>query len=504
MVLLTAGLMKDLPPFVVDQVTLGRVGQYVHIQPFIPRLDLIFYSAYHKPANFVTPPPAVFRIVDPLIFECKDVHDMPYWAAFAGLDPLLRELFERAGIEVVLKGKRPEPLPPPDLERLDGLAPHDAALLEFVRSRERGLIRFPGGGEVCPARLIAQIALAYSELRIAVAATRNADARAVARELAAYGVKDARAGRVLTGTYLDLLEQKKALPRLDVYFALNPTELIDSFMNAGVECVRRLDRARLYGIVPDELRVAPRIRDHLTALFSMEETYVPKHGYHAMPVEAAFVPMYGGSRPPDHRDDQIVKQFGVHEHHLRNRRVVRLAQAVADGDIALLKAQFADVAALGKKRVSGRVGVLVDHVEHGLLLAAKLGWPLVAGPTVNEQGLSAEQQAILVTGREKKQRTKESVVVTATGMAHAGRFDLVIRADAGTGLPPIPEAKMRVRNGQDRRLLVIDFLDRHHPVLRKWSRQRQEAYRGAGWGVVGETPPSPLDRFLATRPEVLR
>ena len=146
----------------------------------------------------------------------------------------------------------------------------------------------------------------------------------------------------------------------------------------------------------------------------------------------------------------------------------------------------------------------MDTVDHGLTLAAKQGWPLVADAAVNGQGLSAAQQALLKAGRDKQQRTGKPVVVTAAGLAHAGRFEVLVRADAGTGPPPIPAAKLRTRSGQDRRLLLVDFLDRHHPVLRRWSRQRQQAYRDAGWNITGEAPQTPLDKFLATRPEVLR
>jgi hypothetical protein len=490
------------PPGTAGVVTLARVGQYVRVLPCIGGLDRLFYTGHFAAADFVDPAPGVLRLAEPLIWEFGDVEGTRYSAAFAGLEALLGECLERAGFRIGLKGQRPAPLPPPGLEHLDGLAPHDAAMLEFVRHHERGLIRY-APSEVRPARLIAQIARAYPGLRIAVAATRNADARAVARELARHGV-DTRAGLVLVGTYLDLLVRKKDLPRQHALFALNPAELFDAFLHAGVEVVRRLDRARLFGLVGDDLRLAPRLRDHLTTLFGVEQVYVPKHGYRPVPVEAVFVPLCGGNRLPNHRDDHVVKRLGVHAHPLRNRRVARLARALAEKDHALLWERFPEVAALGEERIRGRVGVLVDTVDHGLTLAGNLGWPLVAGAAVNEQGLSAAQQALLQARRDRRRRTRKPAVVTAAGLAHAGRFDVLVRADAGTGLPPVPAAKLRTRSGRGRRLLLIDFLDRHHPLLRKWSRQRQQAYRDASWGIACEPPQAALDRFLATRPEVLR
>ncbi len=63
---------------------------------------------------------------------------------------------------------------------------------------------------------------------------------------------------------------------------------------------------------------------------------------------------------------------------------------------------------------------------------------------------------------------------------------------------------MGMPNHVDDRLLIIDCADKHHPLLRRWSRQRCDAYRNAGWTISGETVQSPLDTFLDSRPEVHR
>jgi hypothetical protein len=92
--------------------------------------------------------------------------------------------------------------------------------------------------------------------------------------------------------------------------------------------------------------------------------------------------------------------------------------------------------------------------------------------------------------------------LTAEGLARTPRFDLLIRADGGTGLLALPEHYQTVANDDDSRLLFIDFLDRHHPLLAKWSRQRRSAYIASGWNVAGRAAPSAMDRFVAQRPEV--
>ena len=281
-----------------------------------------------------------------------------------------------------------------------------------------------------------------------------------------------------------------------------PHGTLRHLVDAGLVGINRLSQGRLYGLLPYDARVAPRLRDHLTALFGIKEVHVPKHGYRPVPIKVVFSTIQGGNRPPNSKDAYFIKRLGVHEHHLRNRRIVRLAQALAHKDVTLLKAKVPEVAACFNKRVSKRVGILVDNIAQGLALAGKLGWPMVAAENVNDHGLSAEQQTILEAGRNEHYRTKKPVVVTGAGMMHAGRFDVLIRADGGTGLPAIPKNKLRIKNDQDAQMLLLDFADRHHPLLRHWSRLRREAYLAADWMVAGQESTA-LDKFLATRPEVL-
>jgi hypothetical protein len=291
--------------------------------------------------------------------------------------------------------------------------------------------------------------------------------------------------------------------RRHLYVAVNPAELFDTPLAFGLQGVGRLgDAARLYGLLPEGVTLAPRLRDYLTAFFGTEAVRVPRHGYRPVPVTAVFVPVRGGPRPPAGDDVLAVKRQGVHEHPVRNRRLARLARALAAPDRAGLREEFPAVAAhLGKDEM-GRVGVLVDDVGHGLRPAAALGWPLVAAEDLYAEGLSSEERALL-EGGPPEPGSAEPVVVTAAGLQLAGRLDVLVRADGGPGLPAIPRAKLRVPYSKDCRLLVVDCDDEHHPLLRRHSRQRRDAYREAGWSVAGEESLSPLDHFLATRPEVV-
>ena len=93
--------------------------------------------------------------------------------------------------------------------------------------------------------------------------------------------------------------------------------------------------------------------------------------------------------------------------------------------------------------------------------------------------------------------------MTADGLKRAGNFSILIRADGGLGLPRLPQKLLTAPSGHPMpRLLLIDVADRHHPKLRKWSRYRREAYASANWNLLDAEPLTPLERFLATRPEV--
>ena len=492
-------------------VTLDRYGQYFQVLPPVAGLEADFFTISHVP---VADPELGHRAVPvalPLLWRDRDAFGTERLQGFAGLEPLVQEHLERDGYKVRLSGKRPRPLPPPDEQSLENVDPLDAPMLEFVRRRERGLIRFTAG-KVSPAHLVAQIAGAWPDLRVVVVATRIDDARGLRRQLVRWlGAATlftsrhgaACAGRVAVATYSMLAVATIRIRRRHVYIAVNPSELFHGQEDTawGIQAIKRLYRARLYGLLADDVRLGPQLRDLVAALFGFDEVRVPRHGYSPLPVRVVFSPIYGGSRAPDHKDDYVVKRVGVYEHHVRNRRIVRLAQALAGSDRAVLKQKFPDVAAVLGRGQRMRVGVVVDGVGHGLALAAALGWPLVAADDVNEAGLSAAQRLTLKNGRSDRRRTREPVVATGAGLARAGRFDVIVRADGGAGLPAVPATKLRVKGvAGERRLLLIDFIDRQHPLLRRWSRQRREAYTAAGWKVAGEEK-TPLERFIATRPE---
>jgi hypothetical protein len=78
--------------------------------------------------------------------------------------------------------------------------------------------------------------------------------------------------------------------------------------------------------------------------------------------------------------------------------------------------------------------------------------------------------------------------------------DVIVRADGGTGLPPIAPRQLIARPDAPP-LALIDLDDRHHPVPRRNARARRNAYATRGWFAPGADPVvARAARFLETRP----
>ena len=63
-------------------------------------------------------------------------------------------------------------------------------------------------------------------------------------------------------------------------------------------------------------------------------------------------------------------------------------------------------------------------------------------------------------------------------------INVLVRADAGSGLPPLAPAELAVPDDGSAPLCVIDFADRTHPVLRRLSASRREAYEDILWALI--------------------
>jgi hypothetical protein len=91
----------------------------------------------------------------------------------------------------------------------------------------------------------------------------------------------------------------------------------------------------------------------------------------------------------------------------------------------------------------------------------------------------------------------------ALGIVNLARVGTLIRASGGVGLPPLAKGDLAVYGSAAvGRLVLVDFADRHHPLLRRQSRLRHQAYVERGWFGAGVDPmEARVERFLANRPK---
>jgi hypothetical protein len=479
---------------VPSQIVLRRAGQYVRVTPPVEGLDRVFFTGAYVPVEEPDGTVDVVRVVEPLVFPHRDVVDGEGQLAFAGIEEPIKRYLEARGAKIELRGYRPK-LPAINEQVFARFQTVDRRVLQFVGDNDRGVIRYGAG--VRPAKLIAQMIFAWPKKTFLIATTRIDDARDLADDLTSMGVEAAHFteerkrihARVIVGTYCRFGTGAATLEFRNVFVAMNPTELFNGAENDyAISLIKRLHRARAVGMLAGTTPLPPRLNDYLFAFFGPRVLDIPRHGQKPRDVEVVFTPVVGGPNVPNRKHDYVVRQHGIVEHQVRNRRIVRLASAIVRGDRALIEESFPELRTSLSKLAHRRVCVLVDSVDHAEALAGKLACPAFT----------------CIDGEIRKTAAPDTlnlIVATALSLKAAGNFDILIRADGGNGLPLLPTSLMQHDESEDLApLLVIDFDDRHHPVLRQASRRRRAAYKAAGFIVDGRRP-DPLADFLTTRLE---
>ena len=262
-------------------VVVDRVGQELLVEP--PCNELLAPLRTTRHALCRNTPGG--RRVEPLPESLGTVDDHPggprtYYPA--GLEPVVVRMLNRAGYQVTRTGDRVVVLPAPETPDGRDLGPVDAALVDFVHRYERGLVRYDCR-TVNPARLVAQLRLAYPAAKIAVAIGRREDLWAFGRCLKSFipgaTVADDRhagpAGPLVVSTFMGLGADGVDLHRRDILIVLDAPEALGRFARLALS---GCPQARLYGLLDRTRRLAPYDQDRLRAVFGPEEVVIPRHG----------------------------------------------------------------------------------------------------------------------------------------------------------------------------------------------------------------------------------
>lgn len=495
--------------------TVERCHQSIAIRPACAGVVAILGTTLHLGTRGPGAGFRVIRVADPLCTIRDEGRRGQVAYLPAGLEAAARLLLERDGYEVIATGTTPAPLPAPDLASLRTFGTIDRPLLDFVRHHDRGLIRL--GPKVDPTRLIAGVARAYPDATIAVAAARVEDVHRAARGLerhlprvgrVAADTSPVEPARVVVGTYLGLGDPAVRIEHRDVLFALDVGEATGHTPRL---VIHHASRARTYGLLAHDRQLAPRDRDRIAATFGLDALAIPRHGDRERTVEVITARIIGGPSVTMDLDVAALKREGLWSHPVRNRRVARMVAKVVRGGehrpgaTTSSSTFLEDISATFLESIghAPRVAVLVEVVEHALTLSELLpGWVLITGSDVHAGGLSKKQVRMLSEGLPTTPTTSAPMIVTLAALdaVDLGSIDVLVRADGGVGIPPALASIPVPADAPTRPLLLIDCDDRHHPELRRHGRSRRAAYAELGWAVDGQPAPTPLERFLATRP----
>ncbi len=490
-----------------------RAGQALKIQPATAALQRALQTLAHVAVQRPDHTLLVARGPLPLAHEGQ-VCGQPALVCRAGLEPVVHTVLAREGYRIETIDPPLAPLPLPREAPLHQFDIIDRPLLDWLRQHERGLIRY-AADFVDPVHLLAQIALAWPDHRIGIVVTRIQETRHVRDRLRAYGIAAAAAnsdnrppdtwppdiGPVAICTPAGLSYNAVRVEWLDLVIVLDAREITSK---RGRFCISFATRARLFGLLDLAARPAPLERDYMSSLFGFDQITIPRHGHRERLVEVLGYPIRGGARLPAKVDALIAKRRGIWHHAVRNRQVARIAQALRAGRADELQRLLPSLAGRASASRPNGVVVLVENIEHALVLGRRLpGWAVLTGLDVCTDGYSDEERQVLRPPSPFGEANPLYAIVTATGL---GALDLthvgvVVRADGGVGLPALDVQALIEPAGDGRRpLLLIDFHDQHHALLRRRSRQRQAAYVQRGWFAPGIDPvQGRVEQFLASR-----
>jgi len=504
----------------IDQLRQRRVVQLVRNGAF---LDMVpectgllgdFFTVQHAAVADAEHGVSLERVRVPLVWTDSHLDlGVPITRAYAGMQSLIKQRLDERGLHVLDDGTAAPPLSSPS--HLVTLATNgmdfevDKAMLDMVQRQDLGVVRY-SGAHVDPARLVAQIALAWPKMRIIVAVTRREHVWGIRKRLCSQyclkkwevtaftgGSTPDRPGRVRITTYACAAEAGVGGWTPSIFLALNPTEMLsNSWADWGMEIMKH---TRMYAMLPMDRDLTQFQRDQISARFGLDEVRIPQHGMVERPANVVFCSVYGGPKLPRNASLVELLRAGIWKHPVRNRRIATIAKAVATGDSDRLRKEFCEAFPRMVSPRRRRTVVLVANVEQALVLAKKLPeWPIVVAKGAMDAGLSAEAKARLERGNGSEMRKCRALVTTAAGLPRIGRIDVLIRADAGVGLP-----SGCIYNNVigERGMNIVDFLDKQHPELLARSKKRKLAYKQAGWTLVDDNR-SQLQKFLDQRPKV--
>ncbi len=438
------------------------------------------------------------RQVDSLL---RPAHGMVY--PNAGLLDVYKAVIREAGTAVD-RDQHVDSLPAPVSHRLT-LPP---GYLEFLDSHRSGLIQV--GPNVSVAEMVVGTCLSWPSKRSIVLASKRRQLKAferscrrvcsewdIAIERRKCSDEDEVRGQLHTCTWIDAADTDFA--HYDIAFVL---DAVDIAHDRGQTALCQSDaKFRLFGFLRAEQRLSPRQWDLIhAALGPASVLELPSPRSQAAWVQTAMISVNPPPIDPATSETKMHRR-GCWKNYQRNRRIAKLTRAVTMGDAIGVEGKPAIapwMQATGNR--PQRVTVCAANLEHALALLRLMPGAHLATSLddADLDDLAPEDRALV---RERPATFASRLTVTdGTRWWSSDYTDCIIWAASGPGIGNGPALLSR---GQTRRrVLVIDFYDRHHDQLRDWSRQRRRIYESRGWFPV-DMPESAgrVREFLRRRPQ---
>lgn len=481
-------------------VTIRFVGQCIYVAP--PCNELVVFCAERLVPNPTRPriPEPLFNLDRKILQSDGDAESAKRTVGVvlpAGLfEPVCHVL--ESGYDIQVQ-KKPVDLQEVARSAYRRSAVQDPAMLEFVRTNSRGIVRIGQG--VDAAVLCAQVAKAWPQMKMAVVGCRKKTVAHAAHvlkdavsDLHVTHVSDYRPDCISRVTVTTFSEQGSVnLNERELILVLDPVELFGRRSRIVLDCS---PTARLIGFLPRDPKMSRRDADLVGAYFGFDRLDVPKHGNIAREVIVVRSSVRGGPRIDVGDDVLELKRRGIWRNPMRNRRIAKLVQLLRQRQQQQLDRRFPSVAHVVRSRQIRTITVLVENVEHAETLHALLP----------DASIATAFERTVATGGAGRDVAVQIATATAFARVDPRNAEVVIRADGCPGLghlAVIAHTGVTAHTSDSARrccpLVIVDVADRTHPELRRWAKRRLDAYCDAGFTVEGE-PYTPVSRFLAQRP----
>lgn len=349
------------------------------------------------------------------------------------------------------------------------------ALSNFVFANLQGLIRL--GPTTSVEGAISRVVTAFPGVRIAILTHTSSKAARLAHwirncdpgcEVEDRGHTALCQARIVVSTPDWILGDRVELEHRQLVLVDNAVQALGRIPRGQLGFARH---ARLFGFLPAHQHVAPLDRAELVSLFGLSQIVVRDSLFLTRPVGVCWVPFRGEPRALKDPDLVHIKRANLWRHRDRNALIAKLARRLARQRLRSRRC---------------RVLVVVENVDHGLKLAQLLNWPLLVG-----RGRIPESPSAAVLEfwtwpdpeAEPLPKTPMWAVATASSLPCVRRnfFDCVVRADGGQQSEQLMEFLTAGACDQADLVLLFDMADRHHPLLRRWSRRRRQDYFSEGF-----------------------